>query len=488
MAQKQEDSSHTVTMSRPLSQSEENWAKLTDQGTGIAACGIALKRYVEEIQITKALHELMDHYAIARARIVENNKGKLYLQVHNSPAKPTVKEKSWPNVDHSIFNPGVLELQNDDENHTLSLALNQIVCSEINIPFLNINKIAAPPLDVLEVHFYRNSSMPQTIIVIRIHSGACDRTSCCVMVKHFLTALNAIVEGRKPEFPDSPGKNELTSPMEDMIPKGKADKGFLTKGLDVLGYALDSKKYSLLPFNPEFTKMPNNGCFMSDIVTYNLGREGTNALYSACKKENTTLTAALASAYLQTASNIKELKEKKLNQFCFTGVLDCRPYFEPPLAENALGNYSAGILQGAQVKNDISFWDLARLISSKTEKEVRKHKHFSELPVLAMLVRQVMKHPSLTPNSSKRSGLFTLFFGEPGKIEWKDMDSLNVAGSLGPVASMHAVGPCFCACESMREGPDLCISFIFATPVFTKDQMHCFATSVFELLKSSSCF
>ena len=70
-----------------------------------------------------------------------------------------------------------------------------------------------------------------------------------------------------------------------------------------------------------------------------------------------------------------------------------------------------------------------------------------------------------------------MFLGEPAESQWKNTESLNVAGSLGPLASMHAVGPCFSACESMIEGPDgpeLCISFTFPTPVYTGDQMKSF--------------
>lgn len=488
MAPKQQESSELVLMSRPMGPSEENCAKLTDQGTGIAATGIAMRRDVEEQHITMAVRELMEHYPLTRAQIVENNKGKLCLQVNNGPMKPIVREKSWPNIESSVDLSGVLLLPYDDEKHSLSLALDQIIRSELNIPFLNEEKIASPPLVVLEVHFYKDSSSgPRTIVVIRIHSGACDRHSCFVITKQFLSALNAVVEGRQPEFPDGPGRHELLSSMEDMIPKGKADKGFFTKGLDAIGYALDSKKYSLLPFSPEFTKMTIKTGFMSDILTYRLGREGTGAFFSTCERENTSHAAALASAYFRTAANIKEMKEKKLNQFCFTGVLDCRSHFEPQLPETVLGNYSAGISQGTRVKDDISFWDMARLISSKTEKEISKHKHFSELPVLAMLVGQVIKRPSLTPSSSKRSGLFIMFLGETAESQWKNTESLNVAGSLGPLASMHAVGPCFSACESMIEGPDgpeLCISFTFATPVYTRDQMHSFAISTLELLSS----
>lgn len=235
--------------------------------------------------------------------------------------------------------------------------------------------------------------------------------------------------------------------------------------------------------------MPIKAGYMSDTLTYRLGKEGTGAFFAACERENTSHAAALSSAYLQKAANIKEMKDKKLNQFCFSGMQDCRPHFEPPLPETVLGNYTTGIIQGTRVKDDISFWDMARLLSSKAEKDISKHKHFSELPVIAMLAGQLLKHPNLAPSSSKRSGLFTIFFGEPAESIWKNAKSLNVAGGLGPLASMHSVGPCFCPCDYMIEGPDgpeLCISFTFATPVYSKDQMHCLATSVLELLSSES--
>ena len=38
---------------------------------------------------------------------------------------------------------------------------------------------------------------------------------------------------------------------------------------------------------------------------------GTGAFFSACERENTSHAVALASAYLRTAANIKEMKEKK---------------------------------------------------------------------------------------------------------------------------------------------------------------------------------
>lgn len=108
MAAKQQEPSELVVMSRPMGQSEENWARISDQGMGITASVIAMRRDVEEQHITMVARELMEHYPLTRAQIVENNKGKLYLHVNNGPVKPIVRENSWPAIYPSMDLPGVL--------------------------------------------------------------------------------------------------------------------------------------------------------------------------------------------------------------------------------------------------------------------------------------------------------------------------------------------------------------------------------------------
>lgn len=168
---------------------------------------------------------------------------------------------------------------------------------------------------------------------------------------------------------------------------------------------------------------------------------GTAGLIAGCKKEKTTLAGALAAAFLKTAANTKELKEKKKDDFSFTrynylrcsallflkcniscyllcssslccialitfarviscvltpgfavcSLVDCRKFFDPSFPEDTIGNFVGGIPQSQQVKEGVSFWDLARSVSATTEKEVSKSKHFSEIPVLNMLFSQVTK-------------------------------------------------------------------------------------------------
>jgi len=81
---------------------------------------------------------------------------------------------------------------------------------------------------------------------------------------------------------------------------------------------------------------------------------------------------------------------------CFVcSLVDCRCHFEPTLPECVMGNYVSGIPQTQQVKENMTFWDVARAVSSTTEKESSKYRHFSELPVINLLFSQVScLHPS----------------------------------------------------------------------------------------------
>ena len=67
MDSKQQEPLELVVMSRPMGQSEENWARITDQGMGITASLIAMRRDVEEQHITMTACELMDPYRLTRA-------------------------------------------------------------------------------------------------------------------------------------------------------------------------------------------------------------------------------------------------------------------------------------------------------------------------------------------------------------------------------------------------------------------------------------
>uniref|UniRef100_A0A7I4BJQ9 Condensation domain-containing protein n=1 Tax=Physcomitrium patens TaxID=3218 RepID=A0A7I4BJQ9_PHYPA len=151
-----------------------------------------------------------------------------------------------------------------------------------------------------------------------------------------------------------------------------------------------------------------------------------------------------AAAFLKTAAGCKELKEKKKDDFSFTSV------------------------------------------STTTEKELAKSKQFSEIPVLNMLFSQVLKHPGVTPQSSLRTALFSLFVDETPFNQWTNTDKLQVAAVCGPFPSMHRIGPCFAVCDTMLDGNDISISLMYPTQVYSRAQMKAFAASVMNLLDAVS--
>lgn len=123
------------------------------------------------------------------------------------------------------------------------------------------------------MHLYTEASRSQTIIVLRFHSGGLDRPSAHVVVQQFLAALNAIVDGQTVRLPHNPGKDALLPTIEELVPKGKASKGFFQKASDTVGYALSANKYSLLPFQPSYGEQRKEP-FKTDILVYTLGKAG----------------------------------------------------------------------------------------------------------------------------------------------------------------------------------------------------------------------
>jgi hypothetical protein len=155
--------------------------------------------------------------------------------------------------------------------------LDKVINEEMNSNFLNSEGKPAPPLRVFHVLFYPNLSRKQTIIVLKFHSGVLDRQSSSVVSREFLSALSSSVGGTLLSSSDKKAianeEDSIPAPVEDLIPKGKASKGFLQKGIDAVGYAVNAKKYALLPFQPAFSSSGKSP-FESNLVSISLGKTG----------------------------------------------------------------------------------------------------------------------------------------------------------------------------------------------------------------------
>lgn len=477
--------SELPSLCRAIGSTEDNWAKSTAGGTGIVVFGALFKRVIDVQHVSSVVKELLDCHPILRAQLVENAKGKMCFQASESSlAAEYVQERSWPsveNVDHvGVFIP------HEDHDKQGSLALHKLVTEELNVTFENSDGKPLPPLRLFNVLVYPNGSSRQTVIILKLHSAALDRPSAYIIAQEFLSKLNLAVEGRLYHASSKKSDDVLPAPIEDLIPKGKASKGILQKGVDAVGYAVNSKKYALLPFQPSFSGSGKT-VFQSNIVCASLGKQGTSSLFAACEKQNVSWAAALSAAFLITSASVKELKDKKQDEFTYTCVMDCRALLEPKLEDTVLGNYCLGLPEGSKVKEGVEFWELAKQIAASVDKNLSKAKQFSEMSVLGMLFAQVMKRPTLTPSSSLRTALFNIFIDPPMDAQWKEVKELGLVGTLGPLSSMHFVGPCFCVGETVLEGPELILSLVYPTPLHSRAQiLDTLQSSISLLLETCS--
>lgn len=78
-------------------------------------------------------------------------------------------------------------------------------------------------------------------VMIRLHTSACDRTSAVTLLKGLVMEMG----GAKMEFGDN---GVVNFGIEELIPDGQSNKPFWARGVDMLGYSLNSFRFSNLEF------------------------------------------------------------------------------------------------------------------------------------------------------------------------------------------------------------------------------------------------
>lgn len=90
--------------------------------------------------------------------------------------------------------------------------------------------------------------------MLRLHTSACDRAAGAALLRELLELVGGGGTGRELK-----GSGEVRLGIEDLIPNGKANKPFWARGVDMLGYSLNSFRLSNLEFKdvklPRTTQM-----------------------------------------------------------------------------------------------------------------------------------------------------------------------------------------------------------------------------------------
>lgn len=295
-------------------------------------------------------------------------------------------------------------------------------------------------------------------VFLRLHTSACDRAAAVALLKELLL----LVAGRG----DGGGmmkEEKVNLAIEDLVPEGKKNKPFWARGLDVLGYSLNAFRFSNLSFvNADSPRR-------SRMVRLQLNAEETKRLLDGCKSRGIKLCAALAAAGMIAAWVSKRLPDYQTEKYAVVTLIDCRPLLDPVLSSSHCGFYHSAILNTHDVCGE-TLWELAKRSYTSFENALNYNKHFSDMADLNFLMCKAIDNPGLTPSSSLRTALVSVFDDLVIDDSNEMHEELGLEDYLG-CASAHGVGPSLAMFDAIRNGKLDC-ACIYPSPLHSREQIQ----------------
>ncbi|KAK9921315.1 hypothetical protein M0R45_029828 [Rubus argutus] len=344
------------------------------------------------------------------------------------------------------------------QSHSTVTPFHQILVHELN---QNAWRNSDPPSDDTDVFFASTYALSESqwALVLRLHTSACDRAAAAALLRELLELVGGGGTGRELK-----GSGEVRLGIEDLIPNGKANKPFWARGVDMLGYSLNSFRLSNLEFKD--VKLPRT----TQMVKLRMNPQDTDKLLAGCKSKGIKLCGALAAAGLIAAHASKHLPDHQWEKYAVVTLLDCRSLLDPPLAANDFGFYHSAIMNSHDINGENTLWELAKRCYTAFANAKNCNKHFTDMSDLNFLMCKAIENPGLTTSSSMRTAFVSVF--EDLVID----DSSEVHQELGledyeGCSSVHGVGPSIAIFDCIRDG-ELNCTCVYPSPLHSREQMQ----------------
>ncbi|KAK9290913.1 hypothetical protein L1049_009092 [Liquidambar formosana] len=297
---------------------------------------------------------------------------------------------------------------------------------------------------------------------MRFHTSVCDRTSGVTLLRELVGSM--MMEEGGVAARELEGEGEVSLGIEEYIPIGKANKPFWARGADMLGYSLNSMRLTNLNFGDVVS--PRS----SQVVRLQMSPRQTQPILSGCKSRGIKLCGVLAAAGLIAARSTKDLPDHQWQKYAVVTLIDCRSLLDPVLGSHHLGFYHSAILNTHDIQGGENIWELAKRSYKAFENAKNCNKHFSDMADLNFLMCKAIENPGLTPSSSMRTSLISVF-EDPVIDESNEMHGqLGVEDYVG-CASIHGVGPSIAIFDTIRDGQLDCVC-VYPSPLHSRAQMQ----------------
>ncbi|XVF55749.1 hypothetical protein PTKIN_Ptkin06aG0061900 [Pterospermum kingtungense] len=447
---------------------EYSWCRAVHGGTGITVLSLILSNPLDFPVLEAALDSLQVSHPILRSRLhFDPSTNTFSFVTHRNPF---VKIQSFDLQSTSH----ILQTLPDDSN----IDSHQFLLEhELNSNSWNLcSDDDQADQDVFFVSLY-NLSETRWVVVFRLHTSACDRAAAVALLRELLELVGG---GRAATMEEIGKGNEekldvgLSLGIEDLIPSGKANKPFWVRGIDMLGYSLNSFRLANLNF------IDANSARRSQVVRLQMNPDETDRLVAGCKSRGIKLCGALAAAGLIAARSTKDLPDYQSEKYGVITLVDCRSILDPVLSRNHLGFYHSAILNSHDVTANDGIWELANRCYSSLSNAKKNNKHFTDMNDLNFLMCKAIENPGLTASSSMRTAFISVWedpvIDESNKLH-KEIGLVDYLGC----SSVHGVGPSLAIFDTIRDGCLDCIC-VYPAPLHSREQMQELIDSMKKIL------
>ncbi|KAE8666311.1 hypothetical protein F3Y22_tig00112503pilonHSYRG00328 [Hibiscus syriacus] len=445
---------------RAVGGTENSWCRAVPGGTGIAVLAILTSRTPDVSRLRNALHKLQNSHPVLRSRLHSSPASNTFSFV-TSPS-PIIQIKSF---NHSATSTILENLYGQETRNVTLTPLHLILEHE-----LNQNSWIGSFSTENDMFFVSAYAFPgaKWVLVLRLHAVACDRTTAVSLLRELLTLMG----NEEEEMEIMVNKGEVSSAIEDLIPKGKAKKTLLARGIDMLGYSVNSFRLTNLKFKD--AKSPRS----TQVVRFLINPDDTRRILAGCKARGIKLCGALAAAGLIAAHNSKCYADHQKKKYGVVTLTDCRSILEPPLSDHNFGFYHSAVLNTHVIKGREKLWELAHKIYTLFESYKKCNRHLLDMADLNFLMCRAIENPGLTSSSSLRTSLISVFEDTVNDDSNDQQKVVGVDDYMG-CASCHGIAPSIAVFDTIRNGLLDCVC-VYPSPLHSREQMQ-------ELVDAMKC-
>ncbi|GMI71063.1 hypothetical protein like AT3G52610 [Hibiscus trionum] len=448
---------------------EYSWCRAVPGGTGITVMSLLLSNDPDISVLEAALSRLQVSHPILRSRIHFDASCNTFYFV--TPCNPHVKIQPFDLQSTSHI---LQSFSWDSHIHPHHVLLEH----ELNRNSWNRSDGAEEQADDRDVFFVSLYTISEArwALVFRLHTSACDRAAAVGLLRELLEMVGG---GRtKTEEEMEMGNGEKQLGIEDLIPSGKANKSLWVRGVDLLGYSLNSFRLANLNF------IDADSARRSQVVRLKMNQDDTDRLVAGCKSRGIKLCGALVAAGLIAARSTKPFPDHQREKYSVVTLTDCRSILEPALGSNHIGFYHSAIVNSHDVTACDDVWELANRCYTSFSAAKNNNKHFTDMNDLNFLMCKAIDNPGLTPSSSMRTAFISVF--EDPVIDESDKlhEEIGLVDYVG-CSSVHGIGPTIAIFDTIRDGFLDC-ACVYPAPLHSREQMQELIESMKRILADGS--